>query len=98
MSKTKTLTFTADAAGNPEPVTVQSYCNVVRVRQNDLDLATIAFNMYSPTIADTPIQFSPIGIVEFRAAKGSVFRPNDIPGYIATASGSVVFAQEEGME
>lgn len=88
----RTKTFTVDNAGDPEPITVQSYCMKVVVYEN-AQAGTTDFILRVPFI-DSPGVTKPAGS-KAEISRGERYVPGDIVGYIETVSGSVTFAQEE---
>lgn len=88
----KTKTFTVDNAGNPEPITVQSYCMKVVVYEND-QAGTTDFILHVPLMASSGVT-KPAGS-KAEISRGYRYEPGDIAGYVETVTGSVTFAQEE---
>jgi hypothetical protein len=88
----RTKTFTVDAAGNPEPITVQSYCMKVVIYE-DAQAGTTDYILHVPAMASSGVT-KPAGS-KAEISRGERYVPGDIVGYVETVSGSVTFAQEE---
>lgn len=88
----RTKTFTVDNAGNPEPVTVQTYCRQVTIYENN-QAGTTDYIVHIPFAASSGVT-KPAGS-KMIIADGHLYSPGDTVGYVETVSGSVTFAQEE---
>lgn len=86
-----TYKFTADAVGNPEPITVQSVSKRVRVQQNDLSGTLVDFTVYD-SIGGVGVSYPGGSPLLFTCPSG-FYHVGDILGYIAVSSGSVEFKQ-----
>lgn len=89
------LLFTADAVGDPEPITIQAVSGRVRVRQNDLSGSPGPFNVRAPLKTSAAVRYEGGMEVSFEASIGSFFHPGDVPGYIEMITGSDQFLQME---
>ncbi len=90
-----TNTFNIDAAGNPEPVTVDSVCKEVTVYEN-AQAGTTDYDVYAPLITSTPARRPAGAKTTFTAPGKSFFQPGQVIAYLAAATaGSYVFAKEE---
>ena len=93
----KTSTFSVNNTGDPEAVTVSVVCRKVGVGEDPsvASWPTTDFKVYRPNKTDTPRQI-PAGVSYiFQKPDGSFYQPGDIAGYVATASGTTTFFQDE---
>ena len=90
----KTFTFTVDNVGSPEPVTVQTPCRRVIIREQGA-AATTDYFVRQPT--STSAQVRKVGgeSTLFEATPGNLFQTGQVIGYVETVTGSVTFSQEE---
>lgn len=91
-----TFTFAVDAIAPPEPITAQSVCRRITVRE-DVSVAgwpTVQFNIRAPLPASPPVCFE-TGESKTFIADGFYFRPGQIIGYIETVAGASLFCQAE---
>lgn len=88
----QTKTFTVDAAGDPEPIIVQSYCMKVVIYENN-QAGTTDYILHAPLMTSTGVT-KPAGS-KAEVSRGYRYEPGQIAGYVETVSGSVTFAQEE---
>ena len=93
-----TRTFTVDAIGDPEPITVQSTDGTrkVVVFENGQAGTTDFYLIKGPDKTVTQV-LKPAGVkVEFeRPSHEAKYRQGEVVGWLATVSGSATFAQEE---
>lgn len=86
-----TFTFTTDAADADEEIIAHSYCSRIVIYENgQAGTADYLLRMpksYSPQIT------RPAG--SKTEISGKTFSPNEVVGYIASATGSLTMAQEE---
>ena len=87
---TKTLSFTVDAAGDPEPVVVPISCKSIEVREQG-DPTTDYFVRAPDKASPQHRRFAGAATI-FRAYGGRVFQPGETVGYLETVAGSVTFS------
>lgn len=91
-----TYLFTVDNIGQGESIVVQTYCKIIRLRQNDQSVAT-----FQPFVVRLPGPASPGARREggdmFELANpGGSFYPGQILGYVELINAAAVqFVQEE---
>ncbi len=90
----KTFQFTVDNVGNPEPVTAQSVCKRIYIREQGA-AGTTDYFVRQPGMTDPQERKTAGEWTMFEAAPGNFFRPGDIVGYVETVTGSVTFSQRE---
>lgn len=86
----KTGIHITDNVGNPDPVTADIPCSVVRVREL---AATTNYYVRAPAAADA--QYLRLSGEEsaFPAPPGSLFQTGDIAGYTETVAGSITMGK-----
>ena len=87
---TETVSFTVDAAGNPEAVVVPTSCKSIEVREQG-DPTTDYF-VRAPTITSPQHRRFAGSATIFRARGKRTFQPGEIVGYLETVAGSVTFS------
>ncbi len=90
----KTFTFTVDNVGNPEPVTVQTPCRQVIIRENASPPTTDYF-VRQPMATSSQVRKFQGETTGFEAGPDNLFLPGQIIAYVETVAGSVSFSQEE---
>lgn len=94
MANDRTKTFTADNAGNPEPIVVKSYCRKVIICENN-QAATQDYIVHVPFMTSPGVS-KPAGAPKEIEPEGELrFSPGDTIGYIETVSAPATFSQEE---
>ena len=92
-----TTTFTVDAIGDPEPITVSVTCRYVKIRVQG-GLGNTAFTIYSAddsTGARSGSQYPAGGEVVFTRRHGqAAFRNDEVVGYVEITSGTATFSME----
>lgn len=89
------FTFTVDAVGNDEPVTVQTDCRRVVVYENN-QAGSADYTVRAP-FSTSPAVTRPAGSkTEFSRESGQGgFRAGETIAFVAMVSGSVTFVREE---
>ena len=92
----KTRIFSVNDAADPEPVTVQTVCRYVDVGEDRLAAGwpSTAFKVRKPEMTDDPKGCAAGTLYRFER-NGAFFYPGEIAGYVATASGTTDFSQDE---
>lgn len=82
--------MTFDASGDPDAVVIPVRCKRFILRQTTSE-AQVGYSVYAPTIADDPWVYYPAETHIFSAIERGIrfFKVGDIPGYIASSSGSM---------
>lgn len=90
-------TFTTDAVGSPEPITVPGLLGVtggfrkITIREQNSQ-GTVGFNIYAPYEISVAVQYQPGEYCVFERREGAMFQPGEVIGYIAAASGSLTMS------
>lgn len=90
----KTKTFTVDAVNPMEQIVPSTACTRIVVYENN-QAGTVDYVIAAPTSTDQQLTRPAGAKTEFTPRTGQYFRPGTIVAYIATATGSATFAQEE---
>lgn len=90
----KTITFSVDAIGDPEPITVQTVCHQIVIFEDAL-ASTTNYKVRKPSKTDAPVTKAAGTSTLFTAPPGSFFLPGQILGYVETPTGSMTMAQIE---
>ncbi len=90
----KTFTFTVDNVGNPEPVTVQTPCRRVYIREQGA-AGTTDYFVRQPSATDPQERKAAGETTMFEAATDNLFQTGQIIAYVETVTGSVTFSQRE---
>lgn len=85
------ITFTVSTTA--APVSVATVCRKVRLYEN-AQAGTANWTLQIPSNADTAITI-PAGAVHEIENPGGLFQPGQVAAYIAAASGTMTFVQEE---
>jgi len=91
----KTKSFTVDAVGNPEPITVVTTCQQVEIYE-DAQAGTTDYKVRAPSLSDVDVQRPAGAKTLLRPSHGGrFFFAGETIGYVSTVAGVVTFAQEE---
>lgn len=92
-----TKVISVNDIGDAEPVTAQTVCQRIKIREKPGDPAwpTTDFTIYKPDKTNDGEPMLAGEWYEFPRPPGIFWNPGEIAGYVATASGTVDFIQDE---